>query len=149
MGLMGEVGIHQIDMASNYINALPISVTGFSSLQEYKEDGRDVPDMAQCILEYPKGVTYYYDASLISSFENAKNVGYEVFYASGGTFLIRDQRAWMFKEPDARTLGWEGFVAGNRDAGIPVFALGGQSTATVSHALRHGAHGIAGIRGVI
>jgi 8-oxo-dGTP diphosphatase len=51
--------------------------------------------------------------------------------------------------PGAATLGWEGFVAGNRDAGIPVFALGGQSTATVSHALRHGAHGIAGIRGVI
>jgi len=108
-GLLGEVGIHQIDMASNYINALPLSVTGFSSLQEYK-DGRDVPDMAQCIIEYPKGVTYYYDASLISSFENNKNVGYEVFYASGGTFLIRDQRAWMFKEADARTLGWEGFA---------------------------------------
>ena len=51
--------------------------------------------------------------------------------------------------PGAATLGWEGFVAGNRDAGIPVFALGGQSTTTVSQALRHGAHGIAGIRGVI
>jgi 8-oxo-dGTP diphosphatase len=51
--------------------------------------------------------------------------------------------------PGAPTLGWDGFVAGNRDAGIPVFALGGQSTQTVSQALRHGAHGIAGIRGLI
>ena len=51
--------------------------------------------------------------------------------------------------PGAQTLGWEGFVQGNRDAGIPVFALGGQSTQTVSQALRHGAHGIAGIRGVL
>ena len=32
---------------------------------------------------------------------------------------------------------------------IPVFALGGQSTQTVSQALRHGAHGIAGIRAIL
>ena len=69
-----------------------------------------MPDIAQCIVEYPKGVTFYYDASLINSFENHKDEGYEVFYATGGTFLIRDQRAWMFKEADARTLGWEGFA---------------------------------------
>ena len=55
-------------------------------------------------------MTFYYDASLVSSFENGKNTGYEVYYAPGGTFLIRDQRAWMFKEADARTLGWEGFA---------------------------------------
>lgn len=51
--------------------------------------------------------------------------------------------------PGAPTLGWDGFVAGNRDAGLPVYALGGQSEQTVSQALRHGAHGIAGIRGLI
>lgn len=51
--------------------------------------------------------------------------------------------------PGMPTLGWDGFVAGNRDAGIPVFALGGQSAQTVTQALRHGAHGIAGIRGLI
>ncbi|WP_251864676.1 Nudix family hydrolase [Achromobacter sp. Marseille-Q4962] len=50
--------------------------------------------------------------------------------------------------PGAPTLGWEGFEAGIRDAGLPVFALGGQSAATLSQALRHGGHGIAGIRGV-
>src|SRR5207248_6218357 len=26
------------------------------------------------------------------------------------TILLRDQRAWMFKEPDANTKGWEGFA---------------------------------------
>jgi len=108
-GLIGEVGIHQIDTATMYIATLPVSVTGFGAIVEYK-DGRDVPDSAQCILEFPKGVTFYYDASLVSSFENQGNIGYEVFYANGGTFLMRDQRAWMFKEPDANNLGWEGFA---------------------------------------
>lgn len=51
--------------------------------------------------------------------------------------------------PGEPGIGWEGFVEGNRDAGLPVFALGGQSVQTFSEARRHGAHGIAGIRGLI
>ena len=51
--------------------------------------------------------------------------------------------------PDQPGIGWGGFVAGNRDAGLPVYALGGQSTDTLNEARRHGAHGIAGIRGLI
>lgn len=51
--------------------------------------------------------------------------------------------------PGQPALGWEGFVAGNQDAGLPVYALGGQSDDTLNDAHRHGAHGIAGIRGLI
>lgn len=51
--------------------------------------------------------------------------------------------------PGEPGIGWDGFEAGNRDAGLPVFALGGQSAQTYSEARRHGAHGIAGIRGLI
>lgn len=133
-GLIGEIGIHQIDTASRYLNALPVAVTGFSMLntrlipgnQDQKDD-RDTPVAAQCILQYPNGETYYYDASLICSFENNNNggvaQGYEVFYGSGATILMRDQRAWMFKESDANTKGWEGFarvdsfVVGKPEAG--------------------------------
>ncbi len=104
-GLIGEIGIHQIDSATRYLNALPTAVSGYSALVEYK-DGRTVPDMAQCIVEYPKGVSFLYDASLISTFEGA----YEVFYATSSTILLRDQRAWMFKEADSNTLGWEGYA---------------------------------------
>jgi hypothetical protein len=74
------------------------------------KDGRDVADVAQCIVEYPNGVNYLFDASLISSYEGS----YDVFCMTGATLLLRDQRAWMFKEPDANTLGWEGFA--RRDA---------------------------------
>jgi predicted dehydrogenase len=121
-GLIGEVGIHQIDTASRYLNSMPVAVTGFSSIRtnllpgnggDFKDD-RTVPTSAQVIIEYPNGVSYYYDASLFSSFENnnsnGNSLGYEVFYATGATILMRDQRAWMFKESDANVLGWEGFA---------------------------------------
>ncbi|HEX7748877.1 MAG TPA: Nudix family hydrolase [Bordetella sp.] len=51
--------------------------------------------------------------------------------------------------PDEPGLGWAGFAEGLRDAGLPVFALGGQSEATRDIARSHGAHGIAGIRAII
>ncbi|HYG43708.1 MAG TPA: thiamine phosphate synthase, partial [Bordetella sp.] len=51
--------------------------------------------------------------------------------------------------PGQPALGWPGFVAGNRDAGLPVYALGGQSADTLGDACRHGGHGVAGIRGII
>jgi 8-oxo-dGTP diphosphatase len=51
--------------------------------------------------------------------------------------------------PNQPPLGWAGFVQGNRDAGIPVFALGGQSWSTLTAAQAQGAQGIAAIRGLI
>jgi 8-oxo-dGTP diphosphatase len=51
--------------------------------------------------------------------------------------------------PGAVTLGWEGFAKLVQSAGLPVFALGGQSEATEQVAREHGAHGIAGIRGLL
>jgi 8-oxo-dGTP diphosphatase len=51
--------------------------------------------------------------------------------------------------PDQPGLGWIGFQQAIRDAGLPVLAIGGQSGATLVEARRHGAHGIAGIRGLI
>ncbi len=49
--------------------------------------------------------------------------------------------------PGAATLGWTRFADLAGAAGLPVFALGGQSPATRAQAMRHGAHGLAGIRG--
>lgn len=49
--------------------------------------------------------------------------------------------------PGAATLGWERFAALAEGAGLPVFALGGQSPGTRGQAFAQGAHGIAGIRG--
>lgn len=46
-------------------------------------------------------------------------------------------------------IGWESFAQLNAQAGLPVFALGGQSAATLAHAQSVGGHGFAGIRGWI
>lgn len=45
-------------------------------------------------------------------------------------------------------LGWATFAELAQQAGCPVFAIGGQSPATLATARDHGAHGIAGIREV-
>jgi len=46
-------------------------------------------------------------------------------------------------------IGWEQFASLNARAGLPVFALGGQSNATLAKAQSVGGHGFAGIRGWI
>lgn len=49
--------------------------------------------------------------------------------------------------PDHPGIGWEAFATLNAQAGLPLFALGGQSAATLAQAQSVGGHGIAGIRG--
>jgi predicted dehydrogenase len=43
LGLAGEIGIHAIDTASWYLDALPVSVSGFGGIQQW-QDGREVED---------------------------------------------------------------------------------------------------------
>ncbi len=102
LGLIGEVGSHQIDHAGWFINALPKAVTGWGSVMFWKDD-RDVPDTIQAVLEFPGGVQMIYDASLANSFEGE----YEVLYGSDAAVLMRESKAWMFKEVDSPLLGWE------------------------------------------
>ncbi len=49
----------------------------------------------------------------------------------------------------ANTIGWDKFRELAKNAGIPVFALGGQSHYTKETAFQNGAHGISGIRFLI
>lgn len=51
--------------------------------------------------------------------------------------------------PSSPTLGWDGFTSHLADAGLPVYAIGGQGPGTLETAHLHGAHGIAGIRAVL
>lgn len=48
--------------------------------------------------------------------------------------------------PGQAGMGWARFTELAGDAGLPVYAIGGQSAATQDQAWQHGAHGIAGIR---
>ena len=105
LGLLGEIGIHQMNTVNWFLDGLPTAVSGFSSLMAYN-DGRDVPDTVQCIFEYPKNVRYSYDATLTNSFDGA----YEMFFGTSAAIQLRDLRAWMFMETDAKLEGWVVFA---------------------------------------
>lgn len=103
LGIVGEIGIHSLDIASWYLKALPIAVSGSGSTMVYTNDGMEVPDTIECVFEYPGNIRFTYSASLASSF----NGSYELFWGTDCSIMLRDQRAWMFKETDSPLLGWE------------------------------------------
>jgi predicted dehydrogenase len=105
-GLIGELGIHSIDQATWFINAQPKAVSGFSNLALWK-DGRDVPDTVQAILEYPGGVIMTYNATLANSFDGE----YAMFYGTDAAVMLRESKAWLFKEVDSPLLGWEVYAS--------------------------------------
>jgi predicted dehydrogenase len=102
LGLIGELGSHPIDQAGWFLKALPKAVTGFGSVVFWKDD-RDVPDTVQAVLEFPGGVQMIYDATLANSFDGE----YEALYGSDAAIMMRENKAWMFKEVDAPLLDWE------------------------------------------
>jgi predicted dehydrogenase len=102
IGMVGELGIHQLD-ASNWIhNALPVSVTGFGSTLLWR-DGRELPDTSHLVVEYGNGVRLVQTCTLANSFEGE----YEVYYGTDGTVTFMGSKSWLFKESDAPLLGWE------------------------------------------
>ena len=102
VGLVGEIGIHNIDAAGWFMNRKPVAVSGFGSTILWN-DGREVPDTVQTIVDYEKGPRLVYDATLANSFD----ADYDVYYGTDATVMLRDRRGWMFKEVDSPLLGWE------------------------------------------
>jgi predicted dehydrogenase len=101
-GLLGEVGVHQVDVANWFIMSPPAAVTGRGAVMHWN-DGRTVPDTVQALFEYPGGELVTCNASLAYSFD----ADHELFYGTHSTIMCRDRRAWMFKEVDSPLLGWE------------------------------------------
>jgi predicted dehydrogenase len=126
IGLIGEVGCHQIDQANWFLNGMPNAITGFSRMSLWDSDGRDVPDTVQAMIEYPGHVILNYDATLANSFDG----NYEMFYGSDAAVMVRDNKAWLFKEVDAPLLGWEVYArkdAFYKETGIALVANASKS----------------------
>ena len=102
LGLPGEIGIHQMDIANWYVNALPVAITGFGALVHWT-DGRDVADTVRVLIEYPGGVSVSFESTIGNSFEGELGV----LYGTDSAIMMRERKAWMFKEADAPVLGWE------------------------------------------
>jgi predicted dehydrogenase len=101
-GLAGEVGVHQIDLMLQYLDASPTAVAGAGSVTTWR-DGREVPDTVVCLFDFPNGVRATWRATLASSFGGA----YVAFQGSNSSLLMKEARSWMVKEADSPLLGWE------------------------------------------
>jgi predicted dehydrogenase len=126
IGLIGEIGCHQIDQANWFLNGFPGAITGFSSTVLWDSDGRDVPDTAQVMIEYPHRVILNYDVTLANSFDGT----YDMFYGSDAAVMVRDDKAWLFKETDAPLLGWEVYARKDvfyKETGIALVANASKS----------------------
>lgn len=119
-GLAGEVGAQQFDVAHWFRGSYPARVSGRGSVRFHK-DGRTVPDTIRLHLEWSDGVGLGYDATLASSFGSQ----YEVFSGANGTIQLAWTHAWLFKEADAPTQGWEVYATRQQllnDEGIVLVA---------------------------
>jgi predicted dehydrogenase len=106
-GLAGEVGIQQLDLINWFLNERPAEITGFGGIMNWN-DGRDVADTIQAVLQFPSKANLMYDATRCNSFEG----DYEIIYGIDAATLMRvnklgDRKAWLFQEADAHLLGWE------------------------------------------
>jgi predicted dehydrogenase len=128
LGLVGELGIHPIDEATWFLNVQPVAVSGFGANALWKDD-RDVPDTVQALIEFPGGVFMNYDATLANSFDGE----YEMLYGSDAAVMLRESKAWMFKEVDSPLLGWEVYARKEsfyKETGIALVANASKSVNT-------------------
>jgi len=65
--------------------------------------------------------------------------------ALGADFAVLGHVLDTPSHPGQAGMGWQAFACATRDAGLPVYALGGQGEDTLACAQTHGAHGVAGI----
>jgi predicted dehydrogenase len=120
IGLIGEIGIQQIDTMHWFLNKRPVSVTGFGGLLLWK-DGRDVDDTTQVVFQYADGTSFNYEACLATSFDSE----YEILYGTDAAIMLRANKAWLFKEADAALLGWEVYARKDvffKETGIALMA---------------------------
>ncbi len=102
LGLVGELGLHQIDAALWFLNSKPSAVNGYGAVMHW-EDGREVADTMQAMFEFPSGLTLTHASTLANSFDS----DHEVYFGTDSAIMVRGNKAWMFKEADAPLLGWE------------------------------------------
>lgn len=100
-GLLGEIGIHQLDLMSEYLGARPSAIVGSGTTAAWR-DGRATPDTVSCLIELPAGRANF-RATLASSFGGA----YTIFNGSNSSLLLKENRGWLIKEADSPLLGWE------------------------------------------
>ncbi len=119
-GLAGELGSHQFDVAAWFLDGLPERITGRGAIRLHA-DGRTVFDTVQAELVWPGGVSLQWNATLAGSFGGQ----YEVLHFQNAAMKLAWTHAWLFKEVDSPTQGWEVYATRQQffnDEGIVLVA---------------------------
>lgn len=120
LGLVGEIGVNQLDVFAWYSGMLPLAVRGAGSIRLH-DDGRQVPDTVQASFEYAGGVHATYEATLANSFQGR----HEVLVGSNAAMKLAWSHGWMFKESDSPQMGFEVYANKQQfhnDEGITLIA---------------------------
>lgn len=141
LGLVGELGAHQLDVWSWWTDSYPTRVRARGSVRGW-QDGRVMPDTVHAELEFPGGLSCTWDGTLTNSYGGR----FELIHGTMGAVKLAWSHGWLFKESDAPTQGWE--VYANRqtfhnDEGITLIAdatkLAAQGKLTEGVGLPHSA----------
>lgn len=101
-GLAGEAGAQQIDVASWCRGSYPARISGRGGVRAHK-DGRTVADTIALDVIWDDGVSMQYQATLA----NSHGGQFEIIHGINGSIRFAWTHAWLFKEADAPTQGWE------------------------------------------
>lgn len=101
-GLAGEVGAQQMDVLCWCRGSYPTQIAGRGGVRLHK-DGRAIADTIEVDLGWDDGVRMRYEATLANSHGGA----FEMAHGINGSIRFAWTHAWLFKEADAPTQGWE------------------------------------------
>lgn len=102
VGLAGEVGAQQFDVAHWWRGSYPARIAGRGGVR-FHRDGRTVADTIDLDLIWADDVVLRYSATLANSYGGQ----FEVVNGINGSIRLAWTHGWLFKEPDAPTQGWE------------------------------------------
>lgn len=120
LGLAGEIGAQQFDVATWLMSGAPTRVSGRGTIRLH-QDGRTVFDTVSADLVWANGVALQWSATLASSYGGQ----YEVFHCVNAAIRLAWTHAWLFKEVDSPTQGWEVYATRQQffdDEGIVLVA---------------------------
>jgi predicted dehydrogenase len=108
-GLEGEVGCHHIHTLEWITGKRAIEVNGWGDIRSWK-DRRRVPDSVQLEYKFEDEVRLQQELTLASSLGGDEMQ----ILGSHGSFRLAGRYAWLFKEADAATQGWEVYARRER-----------------------------------
>lgn len=102
IGLAGELGAQQFDVAHWWRGSYPTRIVGRGGVRHHR-DGRTVADTIDLDLIWADDLVMRYSATLANSYGGQ----FEVVNGINGSIRLAWTHGWLFKEADAPTQGWE------------------------------------------